>query len=65
MTKYDTYLCTHCGRSFERRGKAHGDPHDTPLCPTCAKFLRLARFVGWLLQRASNLVYGAAGMVRG
>ena len=49
-----TYPCRHCGRTFE----THGDPHDTPLCPTCAKFLRLARFVGWLLQGASNLAYG-------
>jgi len=62
MTKYDTYLCTHCGRSFERRGKAHGDPHDTPLCPTCVVLLGLARFVGRLLQGAVNLGYG---VVRG
>jgi len=59
MTKYDTYLCTHCGRSFERRGKAHGDPHDTPLCPTCALLLRAARSIGRLLQGASDLAFGA------
>ena len=60
MNQYDiyTYPCRHCGRTFE----THGDPHDTPLCPTCVVLLGLARFVGRLLQGAVNLGYG---VVRG
>ena len=57
MNEYGIYVynCRHCGRTFE----THGDPHDTPLCPTCALLLRAARSIERLLQGASDLAFGA------